>query len=139
MLALGIGRYLSIKASNYHEHVTEYGVHWNFFLTLAATKFVSALFFLVFPVGWCWVISVTLSICHEGALSTRLAEWALDDARPRDTFLEANREGIVSVPGYVAIYLAGVDWGNYLSKANTSFGSHVQTAKDLRESTNELQ
>ncbi len=131
LVALGVARFLSVKASNYHEHVTEYGVHWNFFFTLAATKLFSAVFLVLFPVGWCWALAVSVSICHELALSSRLAQWALDDARPRDSLLEANREGIVSIPGYVAIYLAAVDWGAYLARAKTTLGAQRHIGKDI--------
>ena len=45
-----------------------------------------------------------------------------------------NREGIVSVPGYAAIYLAGVNWGHYLVNAETSFRAHyAHIAKDFCE------
>ena len=38
LLLLGVIRFVSVKAVNYQEHVSEYGVQWNFFLTLAMVK-----------------------------------------------------------------------------------------------------
>jgi len=36
ILLLGVGRFVCLRALNYQVHVSEYGLHWNFFVTLFA-------------------------------------------------------------------------------------------------------
>lgn len=38
LVFLGVGRLVIIKSIGYQEHLTEYGVHWNFFFTLIVVK-----------------------------------------------------------------------------------------------------
>merc|ERR1719510_384076 len=116
LVVLGFLRLASVKASGYHEHVSEYGLHWNFFFTLAFTEIMSSLVFVTsFPIKWSWIVAIVLAACHETYLGLGLSEWILENNaadRSHQDLISANREGIVSVGGYLSIHIAGVAWGN---------------------------
>ena len=108
LLALGFLRLASVKASGYHEHISEYGLHWNFFFTLSFTHLMSSLVFVIsFPVKWSWIVAIVLAAGHETCLdSLGLSDWILEnDAIDRNQIdlISANREGIVS--GNTFIYI----------------------------------
>jgi hypothetical protein len=45
ILMLGALRLASVKLSGYHEHISEYGLHWNFFFTMASVKVIKLYYF----------------------------------------------------------------------------------------------
>lgn len=114
LLVLGIGRTYFVTKADYHHYVFEYGVHWNFFMTLAFLKVIN-LFILPFVSTCCLSgIATVLVIIYELALNFGLADWIMGDA-PRDTLFSANREGILSLIGYEAIFLYSLSMKSRLS------------------------
>ncbi|XP_061596947.1 phosphatidylinositol-glycan biosynthesis class W protein [Cololabis saira] len=115
LLALGMARLLSVKMTGYHEHVTEYGVHWNFFFTLAIVRVVVSMLLVVLPTRHLWVFSLLISGLYQFILeTTELKTFIIHNSDREKDFLHANKEGIFSIAGYVAIYLAGVQIGLYV-------------------------
>lgn len=114
LLVLGVIRLLSVKGLDYAEHVSEYGVHWNFFFTLAflppfVAVFQSALNFIPSYAALAVMLGVSYQIFLE---STDLKAYIL--TAPRTDLFSKNREGIFSFVGYLAIFLAGQDTGMYV-------------------------
>lgn len=114
LLVLGVVRTLSVKGLDYAEHVTEYGVHWNFFFTLAFLPPFVALFQSALKVIPSYAaLALLLSTSYQLALeNTSLKVFVL--TAPRTDFISMNREGICSFFGYLAIFLAGQDAGMYV-------------------------
>lgn len=124
LLILGFGRFVAVEYIGYQKHVTEYGIHWNFFITLAVVKlFISMITSTISSkyslFSGAWILGM-----HEYIMSTKgLKTWVLRDS-PRDDFFSANREGLVSVPGYVGLYFIGVAVGRLIH--STYQNSHTK-------------
>ncbi|KXX73165.1 GPI-anchored wall transfer protein 1 [Madurella mycetomatis] len=118
LLALGVVRLLSVKGLDYAEHVTEYGVHWNFFFTLGFLPPFVALFQSALKVVPSYAgLAILLGVLYQVVLeSTALKAYIL--VGPRDNLLSMNREGIFSFWGYLAIFLAGQDTGMFVLPRN---------------------
>ncbi|XP_042287200.1 phosphatidylinositol-glycan biosynthesis class W protein [Thunnus maccoyii] len=115
LVVLGMARLVSVKMTSYHEHVTEYGVHWNFFFTLAIVKVVASMFLVILPVSQSWVFALLIGGLYQFALETTgLKDFLIHNNDREKDFLHANKEGIFSVLGYVAIYMAGAQVGLYV-------------------------
>ncbi|RKK86534.1 GPI-anchored wall transfer protein 1 [Fusarium oxysporum] len=118
LLVLGLIRFLSVKGLDYAEHVTEYGVHWNFFFTLGflppfVAIFQSALKWIPSFAALSLLVGVTYQILLE---TTSLKAYVL--TAPRTDLISMNREGIFSFIGYLAIFLAGQDTGMFVIPRN---------------------
>lgn len=114
LLVLGVVRLYSVKGLDYAEHVTEYGVHWNFFFTLGFLPPFLALFESAFALLPSFAaLSIILGVVYEVALDfTDLTAFIV--TAPRTNLLNQNREGIFSFFGYLAIFLAGRATGMYV-------------------------
>ncbi|TDH72124.1 hypothetical protein CCR75_004555 [Bremia lactucae] len=113
VLIFGVARFVTVKGVNYQEHVTEYGVHWNFYFTLAGVYLVYSL----------------LRACGKWAVSPIVAlliafDYILES--PRNSLLSQNREGILSLAGYTSLYLVSIYTGQCIFGAiePNTFKSH---------------
>lgn len=104
VLLLGVGRLVVIKLIGYPEHVSEYGVHWNFFITQYAVWLLADVVHrcvprLVIP----WVAILTLLAYQLALIVTPLTDYII--AAPRNTIFSANREGVFSLLGLLPLHL----------------------------------
>jgi phosphatidylinositol glycan class W len=114
LLILGFVRMYSVKGLDYAEHVTEYGVHWNFFFTLGLLPpFVAGFQSAYKLIPSFAALAIILGVFYQVALEfTDLKAYIL--TAPRTDLFSKNREGIFSFFGYLAIFLAGQATGMYV-------------------------
>eukprot|EP00667_Euglena_gracilis_P009640 EG_transcript_9798 len=112
LLALGLGRLAFIKGADYHEVVEEYGVHWNFFFTLAGLPLLMLLTSRLPGLRALSPLPLGLLVLagHQFALS-RLGLTQYVVGPDRSNLLAANKEGLASLPGYFGLYCVGAGVG----------------------------
>ncbi|AWP00419.1 putative phosphatidylinositol-glycan biosynthesis class W protein [Scophthalmus maximus] len=132
LVVLGMVRLVSVKMTDYQEHVTEYGVHWNFFFTLAIVRVVASTLLAILPVSQSWVCSLLISGIYQLTLETSgLKAFIVHNNDREKDFLHANKEGIFSVVGYVAIYMAGVQVGLYVMQPRSQVKEWLKVLLNL--------
>jgi glucosaminylphosphatidylinositol acyltransferase len=97
-------RFFLLTGIDYHDHVTEWGVHWNFFMTIACLNVMgvfirSSKYAIVYAIG---ILMIQEFIQIHWDLKTYIYH------APRNDLVSANREGIVSILGYFALQLVGI-------------------------------
>jgi glucosaminylphosphatidylinositol acyltransferase len=116
VLLIGVVRVITTKSLEYQEHVTEYGVHWNFFVTLGllppivtilrllkGKKVPFSVFAGVIMIGYQWA----LSRIEVGGYRT-LTHYII--LKERDGLFSCNREGILSFLGMIRCWDGGLTW-----------------------------
>jgi glucosaminylphosphatidylinositol acyltransferase len=124
LVALGFIRLATNKGLEYQEHVSEYGVHWNFFFTLGALAMMTPLVVIKTPTFYLPVaILAVYQLCLSRLKLQEYIESASRTCSSTATFnsseslsplalffcnaMAANREGILGCVGYLAVYLLG--------------------------------
>lgn len=130
LLVLGLIRLWSVKGLDYAEHVTEYGVHWNFFFTLGLLPpFVEIFDSLTALIPSYEALAMGIAILYQVLLeSTELKHYILISPRGSD-LLSKNREGVFSFLGYLAIFLAGRGVGTRIIPRGTTSSKSPQQAR----------
>jgi phosphatidylinositol glycan class W len=106
LVLLGGSRLLLQRGLNYQEHVSEYGVHWNFFLTLAAVQSLGPVLHALVPHRALLPLSIVIIVTYQIQLSIAgLTDFVLRAPRDPQSFFSQNREGVLGVAGYFALYL----------------------------------
>jgi phosphatidylinositol glycan class W len=130
LLVLGLIRFYSVKGLDYAEHVTEYGVHWNFFFTLGLLPpFVEIFHSLYALIPSYELLTLLIAVAYQVILeSTDLKSYILVSPRGPD-LLSKNREGVFSFIGYLAIFLGGRATGLRVIPRGTSASKSPQQAR----------
>ena len=118
LILIGFARLVTTRSVNYQLHVSEYGLHWNFFFTLSSLSIVSLLLKRTFPFASLASLSIFLGVGYEILLYFGLQEYLLN--APRLGLISMNKEGIFSTFGYVSIYLAAASTGVYILTPNAA-------------------
>ncbi|CAN6306459.1 unnamed protein product [Urochloa humidicola] len=111
LIFLGFARIISTLGVDYQVHVGEYGVHWNFFFTLAAVSILTSIV-RIHP-KHCGLVGLLILAGYQIWLSTGLNDYLISDKRNAD-IISQNKEGVYSILGYWGMFLIGVSLGYYL-------------------------
>jgi len=124
ILFLGFVRFIVLWGVDYHVPTSEYGVHWNFFFTIAVVNFIAVA--LDLGPAESVVSGVVVLVNYQFFLSFFGGASYILYAE-RLWLFSANREGILSSVGFLAIHWLAVGVGGYIQTPRPP----VKTARAL--------
>ena len=115
-LILAATRLLSVRAADYYVSSSEYGVHWNFFLTAFAVSILMS----VTPNNTSFVTDAVMAVAVSSVQQVLISfhhsiEWWFFYGDRAVSLWAANKEGIFSCLGYFSIHLLGRATKKYLN------------------------
>ncbi|EXB64913.1 Uncharacterized protein L484_001867 [Morus notabilis] len=132
LIILGFARLLSTTGVDYQVHVGEYGVHWNFFFTLATMSILTSI--IDVPPKYCGILGSVILVGYQSCLMRGLNMYLFSEERGADP-ISQNKEGLFSVFGmcnlaYATMVLAVNLQANVLTgvvnlSMNTLFASPI--------------
>ncbi|XP_026189991.1 uncharacterized protein At4g17910 [Cyclospora cayetanensis] len=110
----GFVRLIVMASTNLHVSVSEYGVHWNFYMTLMVVFVLGEAICILsghpYKAG---IWGFCLLLLYQFLVSALdLDEWMMEG--PRTNFFSANREGIMGSLGFLCLFLMAVAVGHFM-------------------------
>lgn len=116
LLISGFLRVLLINKMNIYMHINEYGVHWNFFFTTVLVILYDVVIETFFSQVLGFVHFLVLALIKELILKLGgLENYILNENNRYDNIISMNKEGIVSLSGFIGIFCYGKSIANLLS------------------------
>ncbi|KEG03616.1 GPI-anchored wall transfer protein 1, putative [Plasmodium vinckei vinckei] len=114
LFIFGIGRFFAITIFNYNYSITEYGIHWNFFMTLFFLLIITDIIFNIFKNKKTTIfIFSCIAICiYELFIYIFDIHSYILFKGMRKTFFEANKEGIFNLIGSINLYTFSYSFWN---------------------------
>uniref|UniRef100_A0AC35GZ12 Phosphatidylinositol-glycan biosynthesis class W protein n=1 Tax=Panagrolaimus sp. PS1159 TaxID=55785 RepID=A0AC35GZ12_9BILA len=120
---VGILKEFLLYFLNYKHSLIEYGEHWNFFFTLAFLK----LFTMIFPYPKSVKVGLALGLFYQMWLCYGLEKWILRFDRNSWNPIDANREGIFSLFGYIFEYSVTLVIARFIDEVDGIFNPSIQS------------
>lgn len=121
LLFLGLARYFLVELFKYNVNITEYGYHWNFFLTLCCTFVAVDIITKYLKTNLNIFLFSCLSIITYEVLIHYLDIHQYILKEQRSNIFSMNKEGLFNLLGSINLYLLTISLRNYLMAELVNF------------------
>ncbi|CAD2098877.1 GPI-anchored wall transfer protein 1, putative [Plasmodium vinckei brucechwatti] len=114
LFIFGVGRFFAITIFNYNYSISEYGIHWNFFMTLFFLLIITDIIFNILKnkKNKIFILSCIAICIYELCIDIFDIHSYILFKGERKTFFEANKEGIFNLIGSINLYTFSYSFWN---------------------------